>query len=48
MTRSPEPLSLAARRAAWDRLWQILLAPGPELGPGSHGTTSVARDAGRE
>lgn len=23
----PDPLPLVARRAAWDRLWQILLAP---------------------
>ncbi len=25
--RGPAPLPLAARRAAWDRLWRILLAP---------------------
>ena len=26
----PSPLPLEARRAAWDRLWRILLAPPPE------------------
>ncbi len=39
--RGSAPLPLAARRAAWDRLWRILLAPPvaetaggrPELGP---------------
>jgi hypothetical protein len=25
--RPPSPLPLAARQAAWDRLWRILLAP---------------------
>ena len=25
--RPPSPLPLAVRRAAWDRLWRILLAP---------------------
>jgi hypothetical protein len=25
--RETQPLSVVARQAAWDRLWQILLAP---------------------
>jgi len=24
---TPAPLSIEARRAAWDRLWRVLLAP---------------------
>jgi hypothetical protein len=42
----PSPLPLAARRAAWDRLWQILLAPVPECEPGS--SAEQARKGSRQ
>jgi hypothetical protein len=34
---APEGLPLAARRAAWDALWRILLAPHASDGPGPSG-----------
>lgn len=39
--QAPDPLPLAARRAAWDRLWRILLTP-PRTEPADPDETRIS------